>query len=148
MSSFGIYARTILPYGLGFLACGYFTIAAVRTIEYKDHHATMLARALLLLALLLLGILLTPYSVNAVFSWSHTLIAATLFLCELMLAVWFIYLHANTVNWLLFALQCFGSLLAALSLVNLFDYMLAGQLITQLAFGAQLDRAVPRIVLS
>ncbi len=143
ISTFGIYAKTILPYGLGFLACGYFTLAAAHAVEYRDHKTAFFVRALLLLVFLLLGVLLTPYSVNSLFSWSHTIIAAALFMCELMLAVWFMYLHSDALNWLLFALQFTGSLLAAFSLLHLLNYMLAGQLMAQLAFWVLLDRTVP-----
>jgi hypothetical protein len=148
ISTFGIYARTILPYALGFLMFSCFTFAAVYTIEYRDINAAVLARALLVLVLLLLGVLLTPYSVNAWLDWSHTVIAGTLFMCQLVLAAWFLQLHPDAIGWLLFASQCLGSVLAALSLVHIFDYMLIGQIIAQSAFWMQLDKVVPYILVT
>lgn len=141
ISHFGVYAKTILPYGLGFLACGYLVLMAAHSISSTNHIMVTFRRALLLLAFFLLAVLLTPFSVSTLFDWSHMIVSWLLFMCELVFAAWLLCLQPNRVSWLLFVAQCAGSALAAFSLLSTAELMFTGQLVAEVAFGILLVRA-------
>lgn len=145
ISNFGVHARTILPYGLGFLLCGYLTLMAAHSIKREDNVTTTLSRALFLLSLLLLGILLTPYSVNRLFDWSHMAVGGLLFMFELAFAAWLVRLRPDNISFALFTAQCLGSAVAALSLLGAIQLMFVGQMAAEIAFGILLVRVTMRI---
>jgi hypothetical protein len=146
ISHFGVYKHTILPYGVAFLLCGYFTILAAREIRSTKQIPGQLSQALLVLALCMLAILLTPYTVQPVLDWTHMIAGTILFSFQSVLSGWLVWQHPDQRAVLLFSLQLIGCVIAALSLFHFIQLMFTGQIITQLAFGTLLIHSVLKIL--
>lgn len=140
ISHFGVQAKTIFSYGVGFLACSYLTLLAAHAIPARNHQTITLKRALILLSLLLFAILLTPFSLNVFFDWSHMIVAGLLFSFELVFSAWLLRNRSDVINRCLFAIQVAGSLSAGFSLLNTVELMFIGQLVVEIAFSILLVR--------
>jgi hypothetical protein len=146
ISAFGVNRETILPYGVGFLICGYMMLQAALSIERQDPATLWLARALSLLSFLLLAVLVTPFSVNAFFDMSHMIVSGVLFLFELVFALWLVWRRPSWAHGALFGAQLFGSLMTMSSILKMTALLPTGQLIAQLAFGILLLRIAPSLL--
>ena len=80
-SYYGNYRLTIIPYALGILSATACIIKAASFV--KDSRDTIIRRALFGLAILLLGILASPYSVNGYFFAAHIVVSTLLLLVVL-----------------------------------------------------------------
>lgn len=147
ISYYGNHKLTIIPYLLGLLLTSYFIIKAARALPRMSRTFNALAEALIAIALLIVGVLLTPYSVTTLFDRAHVLASGILFVVELVLATWLIMMtYGDRVSLALLIIQIFGAIIATVSLVTSIELMLTGQVITQLAFGLLLIRAFGQLV--
>ncbi len=146
LSFYGTYHTTIIPYTAGMLLAGYYLIKAAHTLPHHTTTLQYLTEALIVLAVLIVGVCLTPYSVDLLFDRAHIATSAVLFLVELLLAGWLVYgACRGPGNVALFAAQIIGALVSMLSAVNTADLMLPGEFVTQLAFGVLLIRCLHQL---
>lgn len=81
-------------------------------------------------------LLLTPYTLDTFFNWSHMVLGATVFATEMYTGAVLCFRHMQdrVSKWAL-ATQLFGGLLAAFSLPdNMLNFMLEGEVIFQIGF--------------
>ncbi len=146
LSDFGIHERTVVPYVAGLLLTGYFMIKAAHALPQNTRTLKFLTEALFALAVLVVGVSLTPYSVDALFDWAHIGASSVLFLDELVLAVWLVFAHVRgRLNFALLAAQLAAALVAFYSELGVLDRMLTGEIATQVAFGILLIRCLHRL---
>lgn len=143
LSYYGEHKSTAIPYGLGFLLTGFFLMKAASSLPNKTRPFKKLAVGLEILVILLIGVFLTPDTLNAFFNWAHYIVAASLFIFELGLAFWLTVWWCRDwlAGWLL-AVQLAAGIVAMLSQFHVIYYLSEGILFFQLAFGLLLIRTV------
>lgn len=110
------------------------------------HRSSILSEALIVLALLIISVLLTPYTVNTLFDKAHIFTSSVLFFVELGIAIWLVFItNKNLKNISLLAMQIIGAMIALMSLSSNIELMLTGQLVAQLAFGFLLINTVDEL---
>lgn len=152
LSFYGTRHATVVLYTAGLLLSGYFLIKAAHALPQDTRTLRLVTEALLALGILVVGVCLTPYSLDMLFDRAHIATSTVLFLVELWLAIWLVYRPCrNTLNAGLLLVQIAGALISMFSVMNEVDLMLPGELVTQLAFGIlmirclhQLTRVTPR----
>lgn len=143
VSNYGLYARTIIPYTLGFGLCGLFTISAARRIPNKPSAYLWLKRLLTLLGAMYIAALVSTYGykVNRVLDDAHIYASFALVATQLVLGAWFAAsLVPGGVNYILAAIQYIGFVLVALNYFGLIHTLFLAELLTSLAFGVLLVR--------
>lgn len=133
LSVYGTRSRTLLPYALGMLTVGAACLAAGR-LAGRAGIAPALPGVLRAMGWLVMGVLVTPYTHSSVLNWTHMVLGAALFFCQLVLAVWLARLTRDGLVWLLLAAQVTGDLIAFASLPGLLDALLFGEVLSQVAF--------------
>ena len=146
VSYFGTNPTTVPAYVIGLLLTGYFLVKAAHALPQHAAPFRTLSEILLILAILVVGVCLTPYSVDAVFDWAHVTASMVLFIVELGLAIWLVVGPCRGTRAAgLLAFQVGGALIAFLSELRIVHHMLLGETLTQLAFGALLVRCLWRM---
>lgn len=146
LSYYGTSRTTIVPYTAGLLLTAYFLIKAGHKLPQDTTTLRYLTEVLIVLAVLVVGVWLTPYSVDMLFDRAHIATSAILFMVELALAGWLVYGSCRgLINGLLLGVQIAGALVSMLSSVNTADLMLPGEFVTQLAFGVLLIRCLHQL---
>lgn len=141
LSFFGVEPATILPYAFALLLCGWFVFRTAQVLSSEP--GVSQAAAIWLMALLppLLGILLTPYSINPTFGDLHELFGTILFLLQLVLVGWLLVVaQRDWLAYLLMAGQIIGGVVALLSLNNSLMFEIQGQLVFQFGFTLSVAR--------
>jgi hypothetical protein len=143
LSYYGTVRATVVPYAAGLLLAGYFMSKAAHALPRGSASLRLLSEALLVLAILAVGVCLTPYSFDVLFKWAHFAASALLFVVELLLAAWLAWdLRPRALNLALLALQLLGASIALASEWRVVQLMLPGEVLTQLAFGVLLVRCL------
>lgn len=143
ISYFGNYKVSLLPYTIGLLSSGYLIIKAGNALPRTDKTFKTLSEALYILAILIIGVCLTPYSLNEAINWLHIGASSLVFTAELALALWLVARQKHDItNIGLLIIQSSGALIALFSLIDTVELMFTAQLITQLAFGMLLIRTI------
>lgn len=140
LSYYGSFRTTIIPYSLAFLASAYYYWQTALTIQKKPSYRHQLAPALKFMAVLCIGLLVTPHTlVDPI----HTAIGSTLFAFQLVVSVWL--LVVTRWRWQIIA----GTAIELLSGIAALHYLpkphgllLQTQVIFQLAFGLLLMYAL------
>ncbi len=136
ISYFGGYINTAIPYSLAFLAiaCSYW--GATNKLHSKMLHRKFIIISLRFMAILLVGLVVTPHQiVNPI----HTAIGSILFFYQLVLSIWLIAKVYFTWQTLVLVLIEFLSGVAAFYYLPLsHGLLLQAQIVFQLAFGVLL----------
>ncbi len=150
LSYFSIQKITVLPFTVGMLAASYFIARAARVLPRGSEPTLRRLEVILcIIALLIVCVLATPYSVNPLLSVLHTIAATTLFVCELAAAAWLLYKTGpNRIKLLLMCCQLVGVVLAYLAYTLQANVMLTAELLIQYAFGTLLVIACNQLVRS
>lgn len=138
---FGTHWPTAIPYFFSYALCGAFMLKAADSLPQHQ----LIARGLRSIVVLLPFVLLTPFTLNYLFDWSHRVISGALFLIELFLTIRLVAGQKGLLNLLLLAFQAIGGLIAMFSLANILHTEILGQLMFQLAFGVLLVRLVAQL---
>jgi hypothetical protein len=147
VSNYGTYARTIIPYTIGFGLCGVLTIQAALSLP-KEISYRALRRALLLLGILYLLELLSTYSYKQsdVFNNIHVFISALSAVYCMAISIWLALSVARTsVNVLLMLAQCLGFIAAALTYVGYLHILFIAEVFTGAVFGILLVRVTNEV---
>jgi hypothetical protein len=140
VSNYGLYAKTFVPYTLGFCLSGALTLLASRFITYKP-----LKLSLILIGVLLLVVLCStyPYKVSQTLDDVHQTLGTILVVVELVMATWFsFFLARNRINIIILTIQSIGFILALLTHFSLIHVLFVAELLTTLSFGLLLIRTV------
>lgn len=136
VSYFGINPRTVVPYMLGFLGTAWLCRKAALALPNLKHKKR-LQRMLSLMAIGMVGVAITPYSVATWVFAIHVCFATIVFLAEMFITLWLTFwVASNVVSVLLFGLQTAAAIVSALSLefIHILNYMFLGQVFCQAAF--------------
>lgn len=141
VSNYGTYARTVVPYSLGFGICGLFTILAA--LHCPSTHA--LRPLLITLGLLYLFVLFStyPYKQRPFYDTLHHIAGMLLVGYTLAMGTWLALFKVPSVrSRLLFAVQLCGFLLALLTVTGTLHLLFIAELLENTAFGAVLLSSV------
>jgi hypothetical protein len=147
ISYYGTLWQTFVPYAVALLGSAFFTRRALLAIApavpaSRPGPRLDLRRTANLLAVLLLAIAVTPYSLGLLFDWVHTVVSTVLFLLQLILAIQLIrWTDGGAPSLCLFFAQLTGALIAARYVLPRHGFLLHGQVLFELAFGGLLIRS-------
>lgn len=147
ISYYGVQAETILPYAFALLGGAYF---ALRASHQLDSEAWRLLRlALQVYALLIAGLVITPYAAGRWVDYLHTACGSALFFLQLVLSGWLIWkLHKIWWSVVLSFVELAAGILCALYLNPTHGFLLQFQVLFQLAFGLLLILNLQKMTLS
>ena len=148
LSVYGTISSTAIPYSISLFLATCLTFKAAQNLSQNSKTNKTLSRFLKILAVLQLGILVTPFSVNDWLFYAHMLIALSFFFAELTIGLWLLKrARFDFVNLLLVSLQITGSLIALLSIeqIKVLELIALGQLIAVVSFAVILNRSVIKI---
>jgi hypothetical protein len=132
LSDYGLDPLTLVPYALALLLCGYFLFKAAAALPKEKRSLSSVMRVM---AVLILGILVTPPEPDSDLQLIHDCLAMLLFGSQFLMAAWLAGVEMRDLaSGMLFgAVLVFGlvSLFAFLGMINVF---LEGQLLFQLGF--------------
>lgn len=136
ISYYGIYRETFLPYAIGLLGAAHF---AMRAIGQLNPPEKILHTALKTYALLVAGIVITPYATGAWMNYLHTACGAALFSLQLLLSGWLAW-RLRYVWWsvALSLMELAAGIASAIYLWPAHGFLFQTQVVFQLAFGALL----------
>lgn len=145
VSNYGTVAKTIIPYTVGFSACGIITIWAAYSLPRTTTSAKQLRPLLTVLGLLYIFVLLStyPYKLSTLYNYLHQVAGAAIMLYSVGLGAWLSLFktRSNTVL-LLFAAQLIGFALAVLTHFRVIHILFIAELLESLAFGVLLVSSV------
>src|SRR6185503_2979114 len=87
-SYYGVERATIIPFLAGMLVSDYFLVKTAHALPRGPKNVRLLSEALLVLGFVVVGVCLTPYTVDALFSYAHRVVSGVLFFTELVVAFW------------------------------------------------------------
>jgi hypothetical protein len=141
LSYFGVHKLTVIPFGLGLLVSAYFILKSTHFLPAATTGHKRLGLALRTISLLIVGIVVTPYSLGNWFDGVHRVFGITLFSVQLLLAIQItVFIKRDWPNWALLNLQLAGGLLSLIYLSPPQGFLIQGQLLFQLAFSIILLR--------
>jgi hypothetical protein len=143
ISYYGTFRRTVVPYAIALIGSGLFTWRALYWAAPAWPAPPYVRGMASGLAAMSAGVVLTPYSVNLMFDWVHTLLGAAVFVLQLVLG-------ARLLGWTggdswaacLLLAQFASGVLSAIFVLPKHGFLIQGQLAFQLAFAALLIRSV------
>jgi hypothetical protein len=144
ISYYGVQAETILPYAFALLGGAYFTLRASHQPE--DEAWRLLRLALQVYALLIAGLVITPYAAGRWVDYLHTACGSALFFLQLVLSGWLIW-KLLKIWWsvVLSLIELGAGILCALYLSPTHGFLLQFQVLFQLAFGLLLILSLQKI---
>lgn len=145
LSNYGTYVKTVVPYSFALGLSGLLNLKAAASMDYPTKASQRLRKVLATLGVGGIIVLLStyPYKLNTVLADMHIGLSVLLFTFELMAGVWFVRVVVN--NKLAIALlgvQVVGFLLILSSTIGFIRILLLAQMLTSLAFGVLMVRAV------
>ncbi|TQS22841.1 hypothetical protein [Microbispora hainanensis] len=144
MSYFGVHWQTLLPYAAGLAGAALFTSRALRDAAARTPHPAHLRRMAGSFAVLLAGIVLTPYTLGGAVDWAHRGLGAALFVLQLLLAVRLVaWARGDAVGVAFFLVQLGGGVLAAVYVLQTEGLLIHGEATFQLGFALVLARTLP-----
>jgi hypothetical protein len=142
-SYFGIYRETFFTYAFGLLGAAYF---AARASAQLPPNAALLRQALKVYALLIVGIVITPYAVGKWIDYLHITFGSALFSLQLLLSCWLVWqLHYVWWSVALTLVELVSGIAAAIYLGPSHGLLFQAQVIFQLAFGALFVLSLQRL---
>lgn len=117
LSEYGASLPTAIPYVFGFLAFIVLMLLAGRDLPKTTEVNRKLDMIFKWLAGIALFVVLTPYSVNAIFLYLHIVAAISLYIAELLIAVWFMrHTPRDAINTMLFCAQILSGIILSLAI--------------------------------
>lgn len=148
ISLYGSQSATAVPYVFGLLGGAYLILKASRSLPKDIPTNQALSKCLVVLAGLLVGITVTPFTLSPALFYIHATFAFSMFLFELGLGFWLMLkARRDAIDYLLFIGQAIGFTISVLSLgeIEVLNLLVVGQLISVWMFALLLTRAVYRI---
>ena len=148
VSNYGTYAKTVVPYTLGFGLCGVLTILASRSLPRMIARRRTLRWVFLVLGVLYLVVLLStyPYRLNHMFDVIHIYLGTALVLYSTALSIWLTFaLLRSRVTFVLLACELVGFILSVLTFLGHLHVLFVAEILTSAAFGTLLVRSTSDI---
>ena len=135
ISYYGIHRETVVPYAIAIIGSALYTRRALRAMTPAVPALAAMRRTADGLTVMAWGVVLTPYSLNIVFDWAHTLIGTALFSVQLLLTVRMVSWSGGD-GWMrcLLLVQFGSGVVAGAFVLTEGGYLLQAQLVFQLAF--------------
>ena len=146
LSYYGNSTATIVPYCVGFGASIGLTALALSRIEPHSVSAQRFRYAVAGILGLTAAVPLTPYAVDVVFDWLHTVVVGVLFCAGLALGGWIMLRQRNRATVAFYLVELAGGISIATALVGLNPYMIPSELIFQGAAFALVAWSIRRLV--
>lgn len=135
-SYYGDYAQTILLYRLAFIVTGLLTFLSSWFLP-KAMPFIAIKFVFRIMPVLLLGVVVTTAPGHTKLDIVHVGIGMTLFVVQLLTACWLaLFIYKDRFNQWLLILLLFSGLISLIALEGIISYLLEGQILFQLAFGA------------
>ncbi len=145
ISYYGTLLVTIAPYCFGLVGSAYFCWRG--TCQLNQDLLKPARYVLVAIAALTVGIVLTPYTLNAFVSDLHEAIGSTLFVLQLLLSGWFIVRLRYRLELIALTVLEFAAGVACLIWLNpKHGYLIEGQIVFQIAFGILLLYSLPLLL--
>jgi len=134
ISYYGVQRRTLPVLVVGLLVSIPLMLKAAA--QFANRSSVLLANFLRFFCIAIIGIFLTPYSVNALFEWTHKFIGVTLFSSQMLLALHLTLVKGrDAISYVAMLVQLLGGLLALFSLPHdSLGFQFEGQVIFQIGF--------------
>jgi hypothetical protein len=148
VSNYGIHAKTITPYSLGFGLCAVFIFQAARVLPPKTKSYSTVRKVLALLSLLCLFAVVSTYTYKLapLLKNIHQISAILLFFAEFFIGLWFgLSLHKDKLNLTLLGLEVFGVVLGALTFFGFLHVLFIAEVGAGIAFGVLMTRTIQKI---
>jgi hypothetical protein len=143
ISYYGTFLRTVVPYTAGILGSALFSYRLAKSLHGSSFAFTR--KVLIVIAILSIGIVLTPYSINVILDWTHTILGSIIFVLQLILSGWIIKnFDFNSSMLVLWLLEIGCGILAAIYIRPAHGFLIQSQLLFQLLFGIILFRSFNR----
>jgi len=122
-------------YWLGFFLC--ITCLLLSSLSLPARMPFLVVRmGLQVIALLLVGVVVTTVPNSPAYDQVHHIIGVVLFIMQFLLSGWLaLVIHRDRANLTFFLLLLLGGVLSLLGLLNILPYLLEGQTVFLLAFG-------------
>jgi hypothetical protein len=144
LSYYGSFRSTIIPYSLALLISTYIYWTVARDISRRGTAGRYLATVLRVMAVLFVGLLLTPRSIVDA---AHTVFGVSLFASQLLLSLWLFLLLRTWPVAIACIVQFISGLLAFHDLLSVHGFLLQEQVAYQFAFWGLLIYALNRLPL-
>ncbi|MHB8189403.1 MAG: hypothetical protein ACYDHP_03040 [Ferrimicrobium sp.] len=133
--------------GIGLVASDIFVIRAAKALP-RGGATGVIRIGLFMIATLMVGMLLTPYTWSAFFNWAHTTVGTLLFLVQFVLSIWLTARELPSIlNHLMVLLEIVGGLAAMLSLLNSsLALLFQGEILFQVAFSILLLASIDHLL--
>ena len=147
-SDFGNHASTIVPYILGFLLNVVFMYLAVESMLRLSQKLSYLARCLMFLNFLTLGLLFStfPRNLSVVYSDIHDWFSIVLFSYEFLLSAWLVIQQRTSQAVSYLTLQTVGSAIGMFSALKVINLLYVGQFLGSLGFALILLFVLPDVI--
>jgi len=147
-SNYGIHAKTVVPYSLGFLLAAFYSWKAARELGSGVGPVRVVSILLDAYSVLMVLALLSTYwySRSVALKEAHGVIGIATMLFEPLVALWcFVQLRGSTWDLTLLAIAATGLVLAAIDFLGVLHVLFLAQVLTAGAFGFLLVHAVTRL---
>ncbi len=138
LSYYGTNSRTIIPYAAGILSAAYFLFKSSSYLgDIAKKEIKIIKVTSQILAILLIGDLLTPYSINWVFFILHMIQGAALFLTVLLVSIYIVlFIDTKLKNILILSgeLIFLTILILSLGFIDVLHLQATAQLVINLLF--------------
>ena len=145
-SYFGHHRLTVIPFGAGLILAAYYLLKTAAPLKGMRQHK-VLHLGLVAMAPLMVGIVVVPAIGNGWYDLIHRVFGSSLFVIQLILAVWLVWqARKSWLNWLALLVQVAGGVIALIYLHPAQGFSLQGQLIFQAGFTVVLLRNFPKAI--
>jgi lipid-A-disaccharide synthase-like uncharacterized protein len=141
ISYYGVHLLTVPVLAVALLSAAGYTRRGLRLLAPVTPGPDFLRRSADAFAVLLVGILLTPYTVGMVMDWTHRGIGSALFVLQLVLGARLVGWTRDAVAAAFWGVQLLGGVASAVYVLRAQGYELETQTLFQLGFGALVLRA-------
>lgn len=145
ISYYGVFRLTILPYCFGLLGASFFCLKFAMKLKRSD--LITVKYALSGIGLLIVGVVLTPYTLSTFVANLHEACGAILFVTQLLLSGWLIvHLRYNSRVIALSLLELLAGIICFIYLIPKNGYLFESQVVFQLCFGVLAMYSLPRLL--
>jgi hypothetical protein len=146
ISYYGTFKLTIIPYCFALFGSAFFCLRGTQELSISTS-VRLVHYVLLAVSILIVGIVITPYTISRLVSALHETIGSVLFSLQLLLSLWLIvYLQFKFWAITLTVLEFAAGVVSLIYLAPRHGYLLESQIIFQICFGILLISSLPYLV--
>lgn len=145
ISFYGVHPVTVPVLAAGLLGAAWYTRRGLRLAAPSTPAPDLMRRSGNAFALLLVGILVTPYTIGVLVDWTHRGLGSALFVLQLVLGAQLVRWTRDPLAAAYWSVELLGGILSAVYVLRVHGYLLETQLLFQLGFGALVLRTTRRL---